>query len=252
MALKVVINHFRSYTRPLEVLLASLVRVNASSATILIGGGYGQERPPRERELCGCRLVVLTGSHSNFDYHAFDYLRRYRDHELVRADGYLLIHDTVVAMPGFPGISADVFRRYALVRTSGALHSNIVAFSHAALARFPSIPALSKAEAIVYEQEQRLFQPFNTNETLKLPRRTCPSKEDVYRTGHARHRCIYPAFHLLKFFAHRIMGDIEGDVRANGLPCKRAHSCPVPAASRSAEAPVARLVASESCAALPP
>jgi hypothetical protein len=221
LTLKVVINHYRTYTRPLETLLASLVRVNATSSTILIGGGYAHETQPQVRDVCGCRLVLLTGDYSNYDYHAFRYLRRYQGHALIKADGYLMIHDTVVALPGFPGISADVFRSYAIVRTSGALHSNIFAFSRTALSRFPSIPVFTKAEAIQYEQEQRLFRPFNDTEILHLPRRTCPSKEDVYHTGHARHRCTYPAFHLLKFFAHRIMGDVEGNARPNGIPCGR-------------------------------
>lgn len=90
--MKVVINSHTRYTQPRAQLLDS-VRESSFPMTdvIVVIGGVEQSSPPSTTDTS---WVKIECTEEAYDFHALTCLFRYKDHPLVRADGYLYLHDT--------------------------------------------------------------------------------------------------------------------------------------------------------------
>ena len=232
--MRVVVSHYAPYAAPLRVLVASLVASRVALREVVVFGtgyvnatvGFVDVRPHG-------RVFSITQSASNWEYTSFDMLHQYRRHPRVQSDSYIMIHDTTVAHPGFPGVnfSSPEMRPYDVVRTHGTT-ANIFAFRHSVLNDIPArIPVMNKSRGVVYEMSGSIFGGFNESRIFYAPERTCtykmkmlatervyrwvrglrvPARADVYGTGHPRDECYYDIFHLSKYLSFDHMGDIDG------------------------------------------
>lgn len=230
--MRVVVSHYAPYDAPLRVLLASLVASRIALRDVVVfGTGYANATVGTVEVRPHGRVFRITQSASNWEYASFDMLRLYRRHPRVRSDSYLMIHDTTVAHPGFPGVdfSSPEMRPYDVVRTRGVT-ANIFAFRHSVLDDLPArIPVMNKSRGVRYEISGAIFGGFNESRVFYAPERTCtyqmaatervyrwirglrvPAQADVYGTGHPRDECYYDVFHLSKYLSFDHVGDIDG------------------------------------------
>ena len=242
VGMRVVVAHHAKYTTPLQTLFVSLHAANIPCDNIIIfGTGFENETESFITVGHCARVFRATRHFSNWEYSSFNMLREYMHDERVAASSYMMIHDTVMVHPGFPGVDFGQAEMvpYDAVRTRGVT-ANIFAFRHSLVQNFGPIPPMDKATAVLFETNGSIFNVFNKTRTLVYPERLCsqeyrrlpllrrariwvshkylPRARDIYNTGHLREECVYDVFHLSKFMSHSTMGDIYGTFQRIPLP----------------------------------
>ena len=221
--MKIVVNSCVAHADALQQLLTSLqtAQFPAADAVVVLGGSDVAEGPTVTVD----GWVRICCKEQTFDYHGLTCLFRYREHELVKADGYLYIHDTCVADTTLPQRLAtyDFSTNPACIYGPPSPAANICAFGHRVIVNIGLTYdcSISKREAINIEKGTSMkFPPIYRFGVLRslAPRRRigeCNRYGDGTRTVY-----YYPAFGLYKY------------VTQNPLTTTRAH-CTAPQSESS-------------------
>jgi len=113
LCLKLVINNHVDYRRAIVYALRSLYQTGFDEwddLIVVIGGcRQADEHGPEYLYLplsakIDVRCVVIRTSQDNYDFHGYNMLYKYKEHDLIIGDAYMYLLDTIEFMPEFPSV----------------------------------------------------------------------------------------------------------------------------------------------------
>lgn len=231
--MKLVIASHIDYNKAMEVLFDSLNEhgFRHYDEIIVVYAGCAEDKAPIKDMVCGRTVVVIKERLNNWEYTSFNALNKYREHELIKSDRYLFIHDTCTVFNRFNnkyeecrGLEFDA--KEWVYKTKDGVFSNIcmVSWEWLGLIKDNFIVELPKHVGVRLEAGKQV--KFNNHITKPIVSfgkvyssnrfRAYTTKRDLYGLGHERHGHMYVQFGLIKWILWKKQGDFEGKIR--GIP----------------------------------
>jgi len=201
---RLVINSHVEYGKALDRLLASLKEHSFPlKDCVVIRGGALKEKGPH---IGSDGVTFVDLALNSFDLNALAGLSRYKNHSLVCADMYFLIHDSAQIGPCFPQAFKEIKVSPTEVITPGfSFFSNQCVFGRSVVDNFGDDfeKAVGKVDALVIEGGQCIGKACSIDH-YALSRTILPPGEelgdlDVYKTSKPREVRWYKAWDLYKF-----------------------------------------------------
>ena len=202
------INSHISYKTFLEKLFETLKTFEEE--IILVTGG-SKNIPPRTEEVFGKSVICIDIEESNFDFNGFMALNRYKDHPLVKADGYMYIHDTCLAdktfQVKFNNFTIEEGNTYVFGTSqdidTGMNQSFICAFAWDIIGKYNNAfdKIVTKKEAIEIEagKGETITKYGKVNYVNK---RSYLGLDDYYNEGKQRMKSYYDNWGLFKLYVY--------------------------------------------------
>lgn len=228
--MKLVIASHIKYNKAIEVLFESLKKIDFKwySEIIIVYAGCAEDEAPHEDKVCGEKVIVIKERLNNWEYTSFNAIYKYREHDLIKNDRYLFIHDTCTVMSRFNskyeecrGLVFDAEEWLYTIRDRTFSNICMVSWKWISLIKDNFSVEMSKASGVSLEMGNKVhFDNHVTEPVVKFGKvyrsnrsRLFVAKKDLYGLGHPRNGQMYVQFGLVKWILWHKKGDFDGDIR---------------------------------------
>lgn len=222
---KIIINSNLYYSKPLELLLSSLIDIGFTSFldVVIVRGQCEKNEAPTVVKISDITnlnsdssVVLVNMELNNFDYTGYHALHLYQNDPLISADWYMYVLDTSSFEKYFMYFISNANLLHKEIVVSPCPHSNICAFGNEVIKNYKDnfSVQVNKEEAVrlefnldVYNKNIKSILHFG--QVIYTDNRKFIDVEDIYGTGRKRHKFYYPYFGINKWILWGDTGDIH-------------------------------------------
>lgn len=219
---KIVISSHFLYKTPLKVLLDSMKNKVSSNQVIIVIADVNILEPRIYQQ----DYIYIETNINGYEYTAFDMIKTFINHPLVKSEYYFFLHDTCKVGESFPSSILNMKCNPGQIVMNNIRNCNIVYLHKEVINNMKFLYGnLNKQQACALEGKNTKTQHLKSYKIRKIWQyaenvKYIGNREDIgiidiYKTGYPRDIAYFREFDIYKYLLDKHNGDILGKVNRN-------------------------------------